>query len=105
MATAVFMVRVELTDPSLRERFDRWYADEHLPEAAIAFHAERAARFWAAGDPPVHYALYRFPDLATAQRNTRAEIIAPLVAEFDRVFPTIKARTRSYLEMAGEWTP
>jgi hypothetical protein len=105
MAKAYFMVRATLTDPSLRDRFDRWYRDEHLPDAARAFGAERAWRGWSQSDPPVHLAVYCFPDLATARHATRAEVIAPLVAEFDRCFPTGTTRTREYLKVAGEWQP
>jgi hypothetical protein len=102
---AYFMVRVQVTDAALRERFDRWYADEHLPEAAAAFGAERACRFWSRSDPAVHIALYGFPSLAAAQHGTRAEVIAPLIAEFDRSWPSGTSRSRDYLELAGEWTP
>ena len=105
MAKAYFMVRATLTDPALRARFDRWYEVEHLPEAAAAFGAEKAWRCWSASDPPVHLAVYCFADLAAARHATRPEIIAPLVAEFDRTFPTGTTRTRDYFELAGEWQP
>src|SRR4051812_20459959 len=99
------LVRVTLTDLALKARFDRWYADEHLPEAAIAFGAEHAQRFWSATDPAIHIALYRFPDLATARHATRPEIITPLVEAFDAAFPTGTTRVREYLELAGEYRP
>jgi len=105
MAAAYLMVRVQLTDPAIRERFDRWYRDEHLPDAARLFHAEKAWRFWARTDPPLHVAVYRFPDIDTLRRNTRQEVIGSLIAEFDRSWPTGTTRTREVLELAGEWQP
>jgi hypothetical protein len=44
--TALFMVRAEVNDPGDREAFDRWYEQEHLPQAAAAFQAIRAWRGW-----------------------------------------------------------
>ena len=102
MAKAYLMVRVQVPDAGLREGFDAWYRDDHLPWAKKAFGAERAVRFWSRSDPALHVAVYQFPDLATAQHATRAEVIAPLVADFDKVWPTIKNRTRDYLEMVQE---
>lgn len=102
---AYFMVRAVVSDPALRERFDAWYRDEHLPEAGVAFRVESAMRFWSKQDPSVHIAMYGFKDLATAQHSTRPDVIAPLIKAFDDAFPTGVARTRDYLELAGEWTP
>ncbi len=104
MAKGYFMVRAQVEEP-LRARFDRWYADDHLPWAAKAFGALRASRYWSHSDPPVHVALYEFPDLATARHATRPEVMAPLVADFDKTWPTGTSRSRDYLELAGEWLP
>jgi hypothetical protein len=41
--TALFIVRAE-KDSGDREAFDRWYEQEHLPQAAAAFKAVRAWR-------------------------------------------------------------
>jgi hypothetical protein len=105
MSKAYFIVRVELTDAALRDRFNRWYDTDHLPQAAIAFGAEKAWRFWNRGDPAVHIAVYQFADLAAARHGTRPEIIGPLVADFDTAWPTGTTRSRDYLELAGAWTP
>jgi hypothetical protein len=102
---AYFMVRAVVADPALRERFDAWYRDEHLPEAGVAFRVESAMRFWSREDPSVHIAMYGFRDLATARHATRSEVIAPLIQAFDDAFPTGVTRTRDYLELAGEWKP
>jgi hypothetical protein len=102
---AYFMVRAVVSDAGLRERFDAWYRDEHLPEAGIAFKAESAVRFWSRTDPAVHIAMYGFKDLATAQHATRPEVIAPLIKAFDAAFPSGTTRSRDYLELAGAWKP
>ncbi|MBI3516337.1 MAG: hypothetical protein HY060_20090 [Proteobacteria bacterium] len=105
MAKAFLMVRVQVADAALREGFDRWYQDDHLPWARKAFGAERAARFWSRSDPALHIALYQFSDLATARQATRPEVMTPLIADFDKTWPTITARTRDYLELVQELQP
>lgn len=102
--TAWFMVRAVVADATLRSRFDRWYEEEHLPEAAAAFGAEKAWRCWSRTDPAVHIAFYQFPDLVAAENGTRAEILGPLVADFDATWPSGVSRARDYLELAGEWS-
>jgi len=52
--TAYFMVRAEVKDPAVKEDFDRWYRDEHLPDALKGFKARRAWRGWSAVDASVH---------------------------------------------------
>ena len=92
--TALFIVRAEINDESDREPFDRWYEQEHLPQAATAFQAVRAWRGWSEVDPAIHYAFYEFPDLSAAQVVLDSDALKGLVAEFDRVWGTRVARTR-----------
>ena len=40
--TACFIVRAQVVDASIEDAFDRWYQDEHLPDALKAFGARRA---------------------------------------------------------------
>ena len=40
--SASFIVRAQVMDASVKEAFDRWYEDEHLPDAVKAFGARRA---------------------------------------------------------------
>ena len=42
--TALFIVRAQVVDPGVKDAFDRWYRDEHLPDALKAFKARRAWR-------------------------------------------------------------
>ena len=65
--TALFIVRAEINDASDREPFDRWYEQEHLPQAAAAFQVVRAWRGWSEVNPAIHYAFYEFPDLSATQ--------------------------------------
>jgi hypothetical protein len=91
--TALFIVRAEITDAGEREAFDRWYEQEHLPQAAAAFQAVRAWRGWSEVDPSIHYAFYEFPDLSAAQVVLDSDTLKGLIAEFDRVWGTV-TRTR-----------
>jgi hypothetical protein len=59
--TALFIVRAEVNDPGDREPFDRWYEQEHLPQAATAFQAVRAWRGWSELNPEIHSGGHRAP--------------------------------------------
>ena len=83
--TALFMVRAEIKDPGDREAFDRWYEQEHLPQAAAAFQAS---------NPEIHIAFYEFPDLTAAQMVLDSDTLKGLIADFDRAWGTKVSRTR-----------
>lgn len=102
MARACLVVRAEIADPADRERFDQWYATDHLPWAVRAFAALRAWRLWSRTDPKVHYAFYEFADLAAVEAAVAPEKIAPLVADFDRVWGSRVTRRREILEIVQE---
>lgn len=105
MTTAYLMVRAVVAEAADRPRFDRWYATEHLPDAARAFGARRAWRCWSRIDPSVHIAFYEFPDTARAEAALASPELRALVAEFDRVWDTRVTRTRELLEVVGEIPP
>jgi len=48
--------------------FDKWYQNEHLPDAVRSFGATKAWRFWSLADPAVHLAMYEFADEAALER-------------------------------------
>src|SRR6202008_4494189 len=96
---AYLIVRAEVQAAD-RPRFDRWYAEEHLPDAVAAFSATRAWRGWSALDGSVHYAFYEFEDAARAQAVMSSEAIKGLVAEFDRAWGTRVIRTRDLVVSA-----
>ena len=96
---AYFMVRA-VVEERLRQKFDHWYATDHLPWALKDFKAEKAWRFWSTADASVHYAVYQFTDAAALEAAMRPEIVAPLRAEFDRSWPAGVTRTRDVLTLA-----
>jgi len=96
---AIFMVRAQVIDASVRDDFDRWYRDEHLPDALKAFGARHAWRGWSAVDKLVHYAFYEFEDLASAQAIQGSPGFKRLVAEFDRAWGNKVARTRDVVNI------
>ena len=101
MAKAFLVVRATIPDVAKRAAFDRWYHDEHLPQAMVAFGAEKSWRFWSETDPAVHQATYQFADRAALNRGTAPETFKPLIDEFDRCWPGIK-RNREILTLAEE---
>jgi hypothetical protein len=92
--TTQFFVRAEVADPAERQEFDRWYQDEHLPQAVQAFQALRAWRGWSEVNPAIHYAFYEFPDVAAAHAAVNPDAMKGLIADFDRVWGTRVTRTR-----------
>ena len=83
MPKAFFIVRAVVAAP-LREKFDHWYATDQSRLAHAAFKSEKCWRFWSAREPGVHYAVYRFADLAAADAALNAASFKALVADFDR---------------------
>ena len=101
MPKAYFMVRAVVEAP-LRQKFDHWYSTDHLPWALKDFKAEKAWRFWSTIDPGVHYAVYQFADEAKLKAAMKDEILKPLIADFDKNWPSGVTRSRDMLEMAEE---
>jgi hypothetical protein len=102
MPKAYFMVRAVVTDPSLREKFDRWYASDHLPRALADLGAEKAWRLWSEAESNVHYAIYRFADMGQLRRGLNGEGFKALVADFDRTWPRGVTRSRDILNLVEE---
>ena len=103
MPAAFFVVRATVPDPTKREAFDRWYQNEHLPDAAKSFGAKKAWRFWSLTDPSIHQATYEFADEAALDRAMKCEDQKRLVDDFNRDWPEIK-RTRETLVLAEEFS-
>jgi hypothetical protein len=104
MAKAYLAVRAEVPEAE-RDRFDHWYATDHLPWALREFGARRAWRCWSRSEPAVHVAFYEFDSVEEAKAATSAEKIKPLVADFDRVWGERVPRRRAVLEVAQEIAP
>lgn len=92
--TAAFIVRAQLADASVKEAFDRWYEEEHLPDALKAFGAKSAWRGWSDVDPSVHLAVYEFDDIARLRAIPGSAALKRLVADFDRAWGEKVLRTR-----------
>jgi hypothetical protein len=97
--TAYFIVRAQVVDTAVKDDFDRWYRDEHLPDALKGFNARRAWRGWSAVNAFVHHAFYEFDDLAQVQAIQRSDALKRLVAEFDRVWGDKVTRSREVVEV------
>jgi hypothetical protein len=104
MAKGYFVVRAQVPDAADRERFDHWYATDHLPWAVRVFGAQRGWRCWSRSDPAVHYAFYEFADVEEAQALIGSDEIKSLVADFDRVWGSRVSRRREILEVVQEMT-
>ena len=99
MAAAFFVVRATVADPARRAAFDKWYQNEHLPDAVRCFGARKAWRFWSLGDPAIHLAMYEFADEAALARAMQSEDLERLVGDFNRDWPDV-TRTRETLLLA-----
>ena len=98
---AYLVVRAIVADPAERPAFDRWYADEHLPDAMKAFGALHAWRAWSRTDPAVHCAFYSFDSVASAEAITTSPAIKALIAEFDARWGDKVTRTREILGISA----
>lgn len=98
---AYLLVRSVVSEPALREKFDRWYGTDHTPYARALLGADRAWRYWSTDDPSVHYAQYEFPDLATAQRALSSDSVPLLAKEYEDTWPEHVTRTREILHEAS----
>ena len=104
MAKGYLVVRAEVLDAADRQKFDQWYATDHLPWAIKAFAALRGWRSWSRTEPAVHYAFYEFADIAEAEALIGSDKIKPLVADFDRVWGDRVSRRREILEVVQNMT-
>ena len=101
MPKCLFVVRATVADAAKRAAFDAWYKDEHLPDAAKSFRAEKAWRCWSDTDPSVHVAFYQFADRAALDHGTAPEVIKRLVADFDKAWSGVP-RSRETMTVVEE---
>ncbi|WP_213772781.1 hypothetical protein [Bradyrhizobium sp. dw_78] len=102
MPRAYFVVRATVTDPAKRGAFDKWYAAEHLPDAAKSFGIKKAWRCWSLTDPTLHEATYEFADEAALERAVDGAELKRLIADFNRDWPGV-TRTRETFVLAEEF--
>jgi hypothetical protein len=96
---ACFIVRAQVVDSAIEDEFDRWYQNEHLPDALEAFNAQRAWRAWSEVEPSVHYAVYEFDDVEAARAIPGSPALRSLVAEFDRMWGDKVTRVRDIVDV------
>ena len=101
MPTTLFLVRATVA-PELRDKFDHWYATDHLPWACRVFKCDKAWRFWSALEQGVHYAVYRFADKASCDAALASDEFKALVADFSRSWPEGVTRTRDVVTLVEE---
>lgn len=101
MSKAFFMVRSVVDEP-LRQKFDQWYSNHHLPMAFADFKAEKCWRFWSTADAGVHYAVYQFSDMGRLDAALKSVAFKVLVKDFDDAWPSGVTRTRDMLSLAEE---
>ena len=82
----------------LREQFEIWYQEEHLPEAHTAFGSYQAYRGWSSENPEAHFAIYRFKDIGAVNEITLNGILGALVAKFDERWQGKVTRTREIIK-------
>lgn len=97
--SAYFIVRAQVADMAVKDAFDRWYQNEHLPDAVKGFNAKRGSRGWSCVDPSTHYAIYEFDNLASALAIQNCAEFRRLVAEFDRAWGAKVTRSRDFVEV------
>ena len=102
MPTTHFIVRAVVA-PHLREKFDHWYAADHLPWARRAFKCETAWRGWSTVEEGVHYAVYQFADKAACDAALASDDFKALVADFNRSWSEGVTRTRDIVTVAEAW--
>lgn len=96
--TAFLIVRAEVPEAD-RAAFDRWYENEHLPDAVKAFEAVSAERGWSDVDPGVHMAFYEFQDLARVRAIASSDTMKDMIKEFDRNWQDRVQRSREIVEI------
>jgi hypothetical protein len=101
MPKCLFVIRATVADPAKRAEFDAWYKNEHLPDAAKSFGAQKAWRCWSETDPAAHVAYYQFADRAALDRGTAPQVIGRLVADFDKAWFGVP-RSREIMTIVDE---
>ncbi len=99
--TAFLIVRAKV-DPTVRDAFDTWYQEKHLPEAVEAFAAAGASRGWSETEDNVHIAFYEFANLSEVKRVAESDALKRMIGEFNRCWQDKVTRSREILELTQE---
>ena len=101
MPATFFLVRAAVA-PELRDKFEHWYATDHLPWACRVFKCDKAWRLWSEVEEGVHYAVYRFADKAACDAALASDDFKALVADFSRSWPEGVTRARDVVTLVEE---
>ena len=96
--TAYLIVKASVAEED-REAFDRWYQENHLPDAVVAFNALGATRGWSDVEVGVHFAFYEFPTLQAANAIADSKAIKALIEEFELTWKDRVTRSRDVVEI------
>ncbi|MGH8686753.1 MAG: hypothetical protein ACREVQ_03505 [Burkholderiales bacterium] len=99
---AIFMVRAQVVDATAKEGFERWYRDDHLPDALKTFGARRAWRAWSDADPSVHYAMYEFDSIDQVRALPGSAGMTRMVKDFDDAWGKRVVRSRDSMTVVQE---
>ena len=101
MPKSFFLVRA-VVEERLRDQFERWYTQDHLPFALDVFKCEKAWRFWSEVEAGVHYAVYQFTDKGALDAALASEGFKGMVADFNASWPEGVTRTRDIVTLVEE---
>tara|TARA_Y100000588_G_C13499816_1_gene604683 strand:- start:242 stop:550 length:309 start_codon:yes stop_codon:yes gene_type:complete len=96
--SAYLVVRAKV-DENICEKFDKWYEDEHLPDALREFKAVSAKRGWSEFETNTHVAFYEFENLTSANKLLESDIMKEFITDFDRHWGGKVTRTRELIEI------
>ena len=96
--SAYLIVRAKVEESSC-QIFDKWYEEEHLPDALREFQALSAKRGWSEVEPNTHLAFYEFENLTTANKLLESGIMKAFIKKFDHQWEGKVTRTRELLEI------
>jgi hypothetical protein len=96
--TSYLVVRSQVPS-DLRDQFESWYGNDHLPRAIVDLRSTRAWRFWSNGDPAVHIAVYQCENHEQLQDALASREVGELIEEYDRMWAPRVTRTREIFEL------
>lgn len=94
VASALLLVMIDV-DPDHEAEFNRWYAEEHLPERVGLPGFRSARRFISFEGGPKYLALYELDDVGALQTDAYLALVSPPSEWTRRVEATFTSRLRA----------
>ena len=95
----VYLVVKSFIPQNLVQEFDKWYHQEHLPEAKKAFNAISAFRGWSIDSTNVHHAYYQFKNQLKANEVLEGENLKKMIDVYDKKWSKKITRTREVIKI------